>query len=97
MPKLSYPKLKRLVELLNRHELTGTRYKYRTLKQLAVNEDIKLHKKQQRIIKRFLETGRIDNKPSTTRPFKHTKITKRKLAALDELVFENRNMNLQEI
>ena len=96
MVRLNYYKRQRIISLYCNHALYGTSHKYSPLKKLAESENIFASEKTfRRIIFLWRESGLIDNKPSRSRAIKHTKITKTQLAALDHLIFEDRNMSLR--
>jgi len=57
------------------------------LRQLALEVDIQASDQTfRKLINKWSETGRLDDNKSTTRNITQTKINKRKLIALDELV-----------
>ena len=101
MPRLSYHQRQRVFVYkeyshLSQNNLSWTKAKYSVLKELASNENIFATELTfRRIIKKWYQTGEIKDKPSRIRGIKCTKITRAELAALDNLIFEDRGISLK--
>ena len=68
MPRLSFYQRERLVSLYLDNNLSGTKEKFYVFKELASYENIFASELTfRRIITRWIETGRIDDKPARIR------------------------------
>jgi len=94
MPRLSYEKRLRVVSLYLEKNLHFKQGRFEILSVLAENESI-ISKPLalRRIVTRWLETGRVDNRSSRSRAVKHTKINNEELSALDRLILRNRGLS----
>ena len=78
MPRLDFSQ--RVVSLYLDRQLSVTKNKYSILKEMS------------QLISRWIDTGWIDDKAARIRKIKNTKITVRKLSALDDFIFKDMGM-----